>query len=144
MDKLERARPWILTILIACGYHLVVATIWAFLPLVNPVTNWLFERYAQAAPNLHITLVWIHDFIVNILIALPFAALVARIRPDRRWTYVAVAVLVIFLWQYRVVLFDFGLIEFVRVDTTAWLGMVLTFIYLPLALFIASMPRSQQ
>jgi hypothetical protein len=105
----------------------------------NPIFNWLLDIFAVTDPALFKSAVWIHDILVRILSALPFAFLITRIPPDRRWTYLALAVLLIFTWQYRLVLFEIGLLEFAAHGNEALFGMIFTFVYLPVALLLATL-----
>lgn len=132
-------RPWGLAVCVAIAYYFVIAMFWGLFAAYNPIFNWLLDTYAVADPALFRLAVWIHDVTVNVLLALPFAFLFAKISPDRRWAYVALAVLLIFIWQYRLVLFEIGLLEFAAHGNEALFGMIVTFVYLPVALFLATL-----
>ena len=103
MNALRTIRPWALAAAIGIAYDLILVRVWSYLSIYNPLTNWLLDEYASARPELFTNLVVIHDLLVNIVLAYPFALLISHIRPDRRWWYVAIAVGLVFLWEYRVV-----------------------------------------
>ena len=72
-------------------------TVWAYLPRYNPITQWILDTYAGVNKGLYYTLIFANDIIVNLLLALPVAYIITRIRPDRRWLYVAAIVLAMFV-----------------------------------------------
>ena len=76
----------------------------------TPVTLWLTSTFAV---NLQTVAYWTahysHELGVNVLIALPFAYFLSRLRPERSWKYVWVALAVIFaimLWRFLAALPD--------------------------------------
>lgn len=132
-------RPWAQLAGLAVIYYAVTGTIWAFLPRYNPITQWLLETYAGTDDNLYYVLVNTHDAIVNVLLALPIAYLITRIRPDRRWLFVAAIVLAMFLWDYRLVLFERrDFFDFILSSNQAFVGFILYVLYLPFAMFFVS------
>jgi len=132
-------KPWGLAVGVAIAYNFMIAMFWGLFAAHNPIFNWLVDTYAVTDPALFKSAVWVHDILVNVLLALPFAFLITRISPDRRWAYVALAVLLIFTWQYRLVLFEIGLSEFAAHGNEALFGMIFTFVYLPVVLLLATL-----
>lgn len=145
MRKLSTIRPWAFLIGIALSYRLCLILIWGYLPRYNPITNWILETYARSNADLYYTLVNVRDTVVNILLALPFAYLILRIKPDRRWLYAAAVVLALFVWEYRLVLFvhrDF--FSFITRHDQALFGVFSISLVLPAALLIWSVVESRR
>ena len=136
MLTITALRPWALSIVIGLTYDLVIVRIWAILPAHNPITKWLLDTYARSNPDLHQNFVLLHDFIINVLLAIPFAFLILKIRPDRRWIYGGIAVLVVFALEYQYVLFQLDLLQFAMSGKGAFFGIVFTLTSLPIALLI--------
>ena len=119
--------------------------VWIWLPRHNPLTQWLLDTYSGPNSDLFYVLIHIHDSIVNILLALPFAYLITRIRPDRRWLYAVAVVLAMFIWDYRVVLFarrDF--FDFIFWNGRTLAGFIQYMLYLPVSVFCVSMFMSRR
>ena len=111
-------------------------TVWAYLPRYNPITQWILDTYAGVNKGLYYTLIFANDIIVNLLLALPVAYIITRIRPDRRWLYVAAIVLAMFVWDYRIVLFERrDFFDFISSSALALVGLALYVSYLPFTLF---------
>ena len=120
-------------------------TVWSYLPKYNPVTQWILDTYAGVNRALYYTLIFANDVIVNMLLALPIAYLISKIRPDRRWLYVAAIVVAMFVWDYRLVLFERrDFFSFVSTSTLALVGLVLYVSYLPFALFCITRLSDQE
>ena len=145
MKIFRELRPWAYVAGLALIYRATVTMVWAFLPRYNPVTQWLLDTYAGSNSDLYYVLIHIHDSIVNVLLALPFAYLITRIRPDRRWLYAVAVVLAMFVWDYRVVLFErrnfFG---FVFGSGRTLAGLVQYVLYLPVSVFCVSVFMSRK
>ncbi len=135
-------QPWAFLIGIVLSYRLCLIVVWAYLPSHNPITKWFLETYAGSNEAMYYLLISIHDTVVNILLALPFAFLISKIRPDRRWLYVTASVLVIFLWEYRLVLFvsrDF--LTFINIHGQALFGVISTWLILPFTMLLLTLAQ---
>lgn len=137
-------RPWGLAVGVAIAYYFVLAMFWGLFATYNPIFKWLLNTYAVTDPALFRLAVWSHDIVVNVLLALPFALLITKISPDRRWAYVALAVLLVFIGQYRLVLFDIGLLEFLVHSNDALFGMIFTLVCLPFALLLVTLVQRRR
>ena len=145
MRDLRQLRPWVLLAGITLTYRLVVQIVWAFLPAYNPVTTWLLDSYGGSNSTLYYALIHLHDSIVNVAVALPFAYLITKLQPDRRWLYALAAVVAMFLWDYRLVLFvrqDF--FDFMIRYDRAFIGLVLYLSYLPVTMLCLSVVQSRR
>jgi hypothetical protein len=93
----------------AIGFVAVLSIewIWGLYAIYQPVNEWLIQHVLiPGHSKAYYTLIYAHDLVVNVSLAYPFALILALVTPAAgRWKYLAVAVLVIFLWSYRFVLF---------------------------------------
>ena len=139
MKVFHQVRPWAQLAGLALIYRAIATTIWTYLPRHNPITQWLLDTYAGPSSELYYALVFVHDAIVNVLLALPVAYLITRIKPDRRWLYIAAFVLAMFVWDYRVVLFERrDFFDFIFSSGRTSTGFVLYVSYLPAAMLCVS------
>ena len=129
-------RPWALLVGVAIIYRFCVIYFWAYTPRYNPITDWILDAYAESSERLYYMFTYTPDLAINILLALPFAYLISKIQPDRRWVYAASVVFAILVWEYRLVFFVhrdpltfFGYHQ-------ALIGLVIMLFALPTALLI--------
>jgi hypothetical protein len=74
-------------------YGWVAIQFWASYSLNNPIEEWLRTALPGREHHLlHISLIYAHDVLVNLLLAVPFAAVFQVFSPLKRWTYVGTAV----------------------------------------------------
>jgi hypothetical protein len=72
--------------------------LWVFISVYTPVPHWLSSLGLRGAP--HLAIQDALDFIVNVLLCLPAAFVISRLRPRKALLYLAVAVIPGFVWQY--------------------------------------------
>ena len=134
MPDWSSIRPWALTILIAAVYYWLSVMIWFFLPRINPITNWLLDTYAGS--GLYRPLITMHDCVVNLAIAMPFALIIRNVSPNHRWILVTFAAIVLFLWTFRLVLFDASYFRLVAEHPSTVMAIVISSAALPISLLI--------
>ncbi len=145
MKIFHQVRPWAQLAGLALIYRAIATTIWAYLPQHNPITQWLLDTYAGPSNALYYVLVFFHDAIINVLLALPVAYLITKIRPGRRWLYIAAFVLAMFIWDYRVVLFERrDFFDFIFGSGRTFTGFILYVSYLPAAMLCVSVFSSSK
>lgn len=92
----------------AIGFVAVLSIewVWGLYAIYQPVNGWLIQHVLiPGHAKTYYTLIYAHDLVVNVSLAYPFALILAFVTPAAgRWKYLAVAVLVFFLWSYRFVL----------------------------------------
>ena len=77
---------------IGIAYYWVAVLLWGYIGAYGPINKMMVEALVhQEHPALYRVLISLHDVIVNILIALPFAAAFRFLSALRSWTYVALA-----------------------------------------------------
>jgi len=77
---------------IGIAYYCVTVLVWGYIGAYNPVNKMLLEVFVhQEHRALYRVLISLHDVIVNLVVALPFAAAFRFIPALRSWTYVALA-----------------------------------------------------
>jgi len=124
----------------------VAGAIWGYLAAGNnPIAYSLIPRLRA---NGHATAFWlaigIHDVIVNILIAFPFAALLFVLPRMNRWKYAAVAGVAPVVYGYWGVIWsgNFFLAQYLQF----WMGLAMVLLSLPVAFaamrVVAPSPRS--
>ena len=75
---------------------------WIYIAIYNPLPLWLVHSHITGVPNR--VLVGIVDFVINVLLCLPAAYAICKLRPRKLSVYVPLAVVPVFLWAYWPVL----------------------------------------
>lgn len=95
--RLNKTISLLITALIGFVFlHYVMVIPWAYIPNINPLSDWLIEDYAGAVwfrPVLYV-----HDFIINIVLVSPLAVFIYYLRPSSYVLYALVAVMPEFIW----------------------------------------------
>ncbi|MDP2562342.1 hypothetical protein [Psychrobium sp. 1_MG-2023] len=78
-------------------FYALLVTAWGYIPLFNPITNWLLDNFAGY--QWISALIYFHDFILNIVLGFPLALLIHVLKPKRYLLYLAVALLPAFIWS---------------------------------------------
>lgn len=113
--------------------HAILLTmVWALaLVYISPIP--FLADLGLSRISIH-TVVWIKDMLINILLSFPAAFLITRLRPRNLPLYVFVAVIPMFMWQYR------GVFIAEASPIANWIayfpGMAMTLLMLPLALAV--------
>jgi hypothetical protein len=85
--------------LIGVAQMLALTAFWAFFPIYSPITAldlsaWIHGAWLRAA-------VFGIDAIMNVLLCLPAAWAILKLRPNRLAMYLLVAIVPGFMWQYQ-------------------------------------------
>jgi hypothetical protein len=107
----------------------VLANGWMYIAAYNPLPHWLIVHGVRG--NGFRTVFFIHDTIINVILCLPAALALRRLRPHKPLTYPTVAALTGFIWEYRM-LFEHPAIPSLN-DGVFVYGMILTLVILPIA-----------
>ena len=91
-------------ILIGLAQTFLVTWCWAYIGMYTPLPRWLIEQGITGSSLRAI--LFVSGFVVSVLLCVPAALLLYRLRPKKLWLYLALAVLPGFLWEYRIVLGD--------------------------------------
>ena len=89
-------------VLIGCIQAILLSYCWVYIALYNPLPIWLVHSHITGTSN-HVIVGFV-DFAINVLLCLPAAYAICKLRPRTLQVYVALAVLPVFLWQYWPVL----------------------------------------
>jgi hypothetical protein len=81
---------------LGCVQDAVLVYLWNFIPL-NPATQWLIHQLAGTAWLRPLLLA--QDLVINVILCLPLAAILCRLRPPLLLSYTASAVLPAFVWS---------------------------------------------
>ncbi len=77
----------------------VLSYCWIYIAVYNPVPHWLAVHGTKG--NSFYAVLFVQDIIINVVLCLPAAMVLRRLRPRKRLTYLAIAVLTGFIWEYR-------------------------------------------
>lgn len=115
----------------------LLAWCWAYIAMYSPIPRLLTE-IGLSGTSWRVVL-WLLDMLTNIVLTLPAAYLLTRLRPRNFPLYVATAVLPMFIWQSRLVFF--GEID-PRVNWTVFVpGWAMELLMFPLAVALVVMLR---
>jgi len=133
-------KPWFYATVVGLAYYYVSRLFWDYVVLDLWHIEWLYDllREQIISSETFRAVIHPHDILVNLLLAFPFAYLLSLIKPDRKWWYVALAVIPPGLYQYRIVILE-STADFLFVGGVgAIIGALTTFGSLPIAMYIAT------
>ena len=129
---------FLLVLTAAASQSLALPT--AFYFVTSTSGPWLLNGLAESGGS---TWWWIlihlHDSAAVILLSLPIAFLLIKLSRTHLWPVVSAAVLLSFLWDYRLPLSEMD-VEFFTIPTAAW-GALSHLIVLPIAVLILAWER---
>jgi hypothetical protein len=119
--------------LVGVFYGWVALQFWASYSLNSPLLEWLRTTLPGREHHLlRVSLIYAHDVLLNLLLAVPFAAVFQVFSPLRRWRYVGVAVacaLSMTFWGA-----DWADVKALVTLAGFWIPIAMTRLSLPLAL----------
>ncbi len=122
----------LLATIVGAFYSWVAVEFWASYSIASPFGVWLRTVLSPAEhPSLHLVAIYSHDALVNVLLAIPFAAVLLLFTRLRSWGCLAAAVAGALVMGYR----D---LEWLTLTDLAphvgfWVGLAMTALSLPLA-----------
>jgi hypothetical protein len=98
------------------GYIFILAQLFGRLLVPNPINHWLNQKLASTGHEVEYRIaVYAHDFLIYIIVAIPVALVLARLRPINSWKYLLVALGTSLIVQYWDLITDpSGLINLAR------------------------------
>ena len=117
-------------LLIGMAHTYLIILCWAYIAMYTPLTQWLIGQ-GMSGSGFRIVL-FATDFIISVLLSLPAALFICKLRPRKLFVYLALAVLPGFFWQYSNVLGDLRLLQ----DWRYLPGALSALFMLPVAVFI--------
>ncbi len=116
-------------------YSSAVVHFWGIYPSKSTLTQWFLTEFAMKGRAIAYQLaVYSHDILLNVLLAIPFAYVIGRLRPKRDWAYLSVAVLVALMLNYGHLVFDLRALRFLLREFGFYMGIVMLLVSLPIAL----------
>jgi len=94
--------PCVVAVLIGLIQAILLTYCWVYIATYNPLPVWFVHSHITGTLN-HL-LVGLVDFAINVLLCLPAAYAICKLRPRKLGVYVPFAVVPVFLWQYWPVL----------------------------------------
>lgn len=106
----------------------VLMILWGYISVYTPLPRLLVSLGLRGAAFQSV--VFLCDALTNIVLCLPVAYLICKLRPPRLLAYLVLAIAPSFIWQYRLFLSDMSLFRLWALFVP---GVVLTLAPLPLA-----------
>lgn len=127
---------------LGAAYALLATWFWAYYVIDHPINDWLLDTLArQGRESVYYFAIYVHDFVANILIALPFAIGIANLRPNNSWAYVGVALVSALIVGYWESVLDTGFWSMLFTYRGAWPGLLVFAFSLPGAFLVAAFLR---
>lgn len=114
--------------LIGVAQMYLLTILWGHISAHNPFPRWLFTLGLKGSV-LH-TVVFLSDALLNVILCLPAAYALCRLKPPRLLVYLIVAIVPGFLWGYRLFFTDASLVRYWPMFIP---GLLLALLPLPLA-----------
>jgi len=109
---------------------------WAYIAVYTPLPQWLLGQGVSG--RAFRAVVFATDFVISVLLSVPAAFLLCKLRPRKLFVYLVLAVIPGFLWQYSNVLGDATLLR----DWPLYLpGALSALLMLPVAVLIVQWAR---
>ena len=140
MRMLRHALSFVAVAAISLACNLTAKVVWGYLAVYGPIVSLLHPLWKQHH-MIAASLLFLHDGIVNVAIAYPFALLILKTPVHHRWRYIAVVVLALFFYDYRLVIQDSSLGRLFLTSWTALFGIFVAIGMLPFCLWLASRQR---
>jgi hypothetical protein len=125
---------------IGIAYYWLTVLVWGYVGAYNPINKILLEAFPnQDHRALYRVLISLHDVIINILVALPFAAAFRFVPPLRSWTYVVLATATSLIAIYASL--DMRALSLLLGSWTFWYGLALAVLSMPIAFALLAQVR---
>ena len=82
-----------LALIIGSVYFYPLALIWGYIAKYNPVHDYILELARNGMPIAYKATVSMQDFFINLILMLPLALIIFRIRPAGTWIYIVLALI---------------------------------------------------
>jgi hypothetical protein len=99
----NRSSALSLLVAVGCGlvYIFILEQVFGRLLVPNPINHWLIENLANTGHEVEYRIaVYAHDFLIYIVVAIPVAVVLARLRPINSWRCLLVALGTSLMVQY--------------------------------------------
>jgi len=139
-------KPWIYAMVVGLTYYYVSRLFWDYLAHDLWHIEWLYDllREQRISSGTFRAVIHPHDILVNLLLAFPFAYLLSLIKPERKWWYVALAVIPLGLYQYRIVILENTADFFLVGGVGAIIGALTAFGSLPIAMYLVTALKARK
>ncbi len=139
MSEYNSKAPYFVAAVVGVLHAICLGAIWAVLAVEQPIVRSILDNYAGVwNESLLRIVIYLHDLIANILIAIPFAVLLALFKPTRSWRYLWVAAFVSILFVNAGLLIDPEWLTSVLRLPSFYIGTLVTAISLPIAFLTVS------
>ena len=119
-----------------CGfaYTYILVQLFGRVLVFNPINEWLLENLARAGHEVGYRIaIYSHDFLIYIIVAIPFAVVLSRLPPKNNWMYLLVALATSLVVQYGVLFSDLSRLISVAGHWQFYVGLGMSILGLPLA-----------
>lgn len=82
-----------LSIVTGSLYYYLIAFLWGYIAVYNPLHDYILELARNGMPVAYRIVVHTQDFFINLVIMLPLAVIIYRLRPIGTWLYIFVALI---------------------------------------------------
>ncbi len=83
-----------ISVLLGAGFYYLLIYFWGYFPNVNPLFQWLLSCCAEAVWFRPV--IYLQDIVINILLCVPLALIIFRLKPINIWVCAFFTVLPIF------------------------------------------------
>jgi hypothetical protein len=115
---------------------LLLTLIWTFIALYTPVPQWLVDLGILGSA--FYSILFVSDFLLNILFCLPVAFVICRLRPEKIVLYTALAVVPAFVWTNRLLISEPERLTLFVPWYSFVPGWIFGLVSIPLAVFIVN------
>lgn len=119
-----------------CGviYIIAIVEIFGRVLVPNPINEWLIEKLATAGHGVAYTIaIYSHDFLIYIIVAVPFALMLSLLRPRYSWKYLIAALIASLAAHYWLPLTEPDRLMHLVQSWRFWVGLGMSVLGLPIA-----------
>jgi len=121
---------------VGCGvaYIYILAQLFGRVLVPNPVNLWLLEKLAKTGHEVEYKIaIYSHDFLIYVIVAVPFAVVLSRLPPKNSWKYLLVALATSLVLQYWAPITDPTALANLAKLWQFYVGLGISIVGLPLA-----------
>jgi len=146
LNKMKTLKPYILPILSGYIFYLVLMTFWGFmLAREDPFFHaWLMSALLPENENLFSIVSFFRDFLINFLLAIPFALAYLKLNSRQKIISLSIVVVPCFLYEYRYVFANFEELGDLLINSMGfYYGLVITLLLFPFTVWVTTIVNNR-
>ena len=137
MSAMSKLKYYLIAVIGWFGYAILLHYFWAHYSANHPFLDWATSTLIPDHISIYHILLYSSDISINLLLVFPFALLLSYLLPSKAWTYICLAVFLVFVREYQNVWSNYETFLSFATDPRAYIGIAMTIGILPVTYFMA-------